>query len=363
MNYIQISGNHYQVGYRLGKWWGEYFLANRQTPAMKRLLKKYDYFDYLQNSWSISKNGHAPLLEHTMQCFPEIIQEIAGIEKGVSDAFSDSSVKTIPSFLDIFCLCLGETDDPKYNCSSIVLKTKKGYFLGHNEEYTTRYPLLVAKVDLHTSTGKKRFVSISHPFQLFGSSAGMNRSLAFSGNSIGCKDQEHWLRDTWQDRLPKTVISRKLLELSTQEEAEQLFSRYHVTLPSHQYIISCDRARSFQIIPTRNTHQNPSKQLMVNEIAEPMHWHANHFTNFSEWQFSKEYQQNSIERHDYISKSIKPSEKNVQKLLVGMAQHSKFSHQTAASLFFTINNNGSCFHGYFYFADEFKIRLSMRKSD
>lgn len=27
MNYIQISGNHYQVGYRLGKWWGEYFLT------------------------------------------------------------------------------------------------------------------------------------------------------------------------------------------------------------------------------------------------------------------------------------------------------------------------------------------------
>jgi hypothetical protein len=372
MNYIELSGGNFEVGYGVGRWWAKYFLINRLKSAIKTLFKNDNYFNYLHKSWDINKNIYAPLLRNTMRYYPEVIEEISGIEKGVCDYFSKSQtdLKIRPTFLDIFCLCLGEDDVPGYNCSSAVVKMHQGYFLAHNDEFTRRYPLLVAKVQLKTLKRTKRFLSISYPFQLLGSSAGMNASLAFSGNSIGCKEQYNRLRKTMDGRIPKTVFSRNLLEVETIAGVETLFSKHHSTLPNHHYIISKNKAVSIEIRPRLNPSEAPRKQLLVNSIKEKLHFHTNHFLleeGFDmSWNYNRDGERDSRERYKHLSKFLSDTTlpiTSIKKFFrsMGQASDSSFRDQTSASLFFHLNENRSAFEGEFYFKKIFKKKCSILK--
>jgi hypothetical protein len=358
--------NNYEVGYGLGEWWAEYFLENENKPAMKRLLKKYPYFSYLCKSWDIDENTYAPLLRNAMRHFPDLVEEITGIEKGVCDVFSSHpriSGKIRPTFLDLFCLCLGETDDPDFNnCSTAVFKTDSGYLLAHNDEYETQYPLLVAKVDLETPSGEKRFLSVSHPFQLFGSAAGMNSHIAFSGNSIGCIDQEEDLKKTYSKRIPKTFFSRRLLEASSISQVKDTLSAHHSTLPNHHYVITKSDVYSFDIRPSLNINDDPSKQVKKRNITRFCpHYHTNHFLlgdSFDMgWNFGRQGEDDSKKRYEYLSKNIPKSgvsKEGIETVFITMAQDKRFRAQTAATLLFHMKEDRIDFSGHFYFHRGFK---------
>jgi hypothetical protein len=362
MNYIEISGSPYNLGYQTGRWWAEYFLRNRKVEAVKAFLRWCNYIDYFQHSWDSKNEIHAPLLRNTMQWYPEIIEEIAGIEKGVSDAFHDHKTKVNVSFLDMFCLMLGETDDGDYNCSSAVFRTPAGYLLAHNDEYLARYPVLVAKVAMKTTGSVRRFISVSYPFQLLGSSAGTNGFLAFSGNTIGCKAQVAALRATWACRVPLAIFPRKLLEATSIKEVKDLFSKHHITLPSHHYVIFRNQAYSLQIRPLLRPSSDPGNQIRVIKIGGDVHCHTNHFLTDKgydkKWAYYKPGERESLRRHQYLSDALKHQdvcdELHIKKVFLDMAQHSRYRQQTAASLFFKVAAKQSSLEGHFYFASGFR---------
>jgi hypothetical protein len=56
--------------------------------------------------------------------------------------------------------------------------------LAHNEEEEMHYPLCYPRVRLRHKSGNREFLTVSYPFQFFGSAVGANSTLAFTGNSI-----------------------------------------------------------------------------------------------------------------------------------------------------------------------------------
>lgn len=361
MNCIEISGDHFTVGYHTGRWWARYFILNRERPAIKELLNKYDYFAYLGDSWDIRRNEHAPLLANTMRLYPEVIEEIAGIEKGAVEAFAELGEWLCPSFLDVFCLCLGETDDPDYNCTSAILKTKDGWVIGHNDEYTRRFPLLVAKVKLETPMGIRKLVSVSYPFQLLGAAVGMNESLVYANNSIGCKDQEEALWDTWHGRVPKTVLARRLLEARTIDEVDAIFGAKHWTLPNHYYVAAKETAWSFEIRPRLDVGDFPRLQVAKREIIDGIDHHTNHFMRSGqidgEWLWEPRDLALSVARHEHLAEELangKATPAKVKAILTRMAtKHRRFAKRTAATILLSVNSSGTRLEGDFHFDEGF----------
>jgi hypothetical protein len=241
MECVNFEGNYAKIGEELGFWWGKYFkeIQNQKLYKKHPICKKY--VKWLQGG-DLWEDKFSPLLNNVIMLFPEVIEEINGITRGVRKAKWDKI-----SFLDIFAFCLAETGVRNYNCSSIILKDNGGLLIAHNDEEETIYPLLLSKVKLTNNLTYKTFISISYPFQLFGSAAGMNSNFAFQGNSIGCYNRK--LRYRWADSIPKTILSRKMLELETIDEIEELFRQHNSTLPNHHYIAFRDKAFSISMRP------------------------------------------------------------------------------------------------------------------
>ena len=88
MECIDLEGNYAEIGEKLGCWWGNFLLNQNQNTDFYD-----DYSYYLENSW---EDKFSPLLSNVIMFFPDFIEEIAGITRGVLK----TGLKT--SFLDIF---------------------------------------------------------------------------------------------------------------------------------------------------------------------------------------------------------------------------------------------------------------------
>ena len=173
LGWHDLNGDNYEVGYQLGHEWG------------RRLASNADYWRFWKRrigrelSWN-RRQMHL-LLANVVRAFPAIAEEIDGMARGGCDA----GLRT--SFLDVFACALGEMTAA--HCTSVVAATDGGILLGHNEEdgrHGWLCPLLFARVRLKIGNGAYvKFVSVSYPFQLLGSSAGTNGHIAFQGNSFG----------------------------------------------------------------------------------------------------------------------------------------------------------------------------------
>ncbi len=191
---LLLTGDHFEIGRNLGKYWGNYFAKMDKED-------KWDYQQWLTNDKIKERN--VGLLRNMGDHFPALFHELIGMNIGINE----SKVGFKTSLYGLFECWLAECDlsFTEYNrCSSVILPIKNGFFLAHSDENEKRYPLLVANVSLKTADSTIQFISISHPFQLLGSAAGMTRNFAFQGNSIGCRrDIFYKLFETWPKRIPK----------------------------------------------------------------------------------------------------------------------------------------------------------------
>lgn len=367
-NYLNIQGSNYEIGRKAGRFWGDYFQKYSKTLKEgnqgKNLVNRY-LNKWIKDDWS---HDFAPLLENTMKYFPDIMDEIAGMAKGVTD----SGLRT--SLTSVFALCLGETGDEGCHCSSIVARTDNGYVMGTNDEdYSDVDPLLFAKVSLRTGTSNKEFVSISYPFQLFGSAAGMNRYIAFQGNSIGFPDKVYQqIKDSWACRIPKTVLSRKMLEKNNMRAIQHLLESCHTTLPNHHYIMSHDKAFSVDVVPRLETICYDGNVVKIIEI-EDKHFHTNHFlkatgstrkTYLKDWKWAdKRDRADSEERYEKLKEELATKElldyESIKEILQSMAAEKKYKGHTSGSLFFKISKRAALCESFFYFGKNNHIEESL----
>ena len=344
---LKLKGDNFEIGRGLGKFWGDYFGSlDRRNGHNKELYNKYK--EWLQDD-EIDK-GRGRFLTNMAQHFPALFYELVGMNVGINE--SKIGFKT--SLFGLFTCWLGETDEDYFKCSgcsSVLQPIKNGFFLAHSDEGSEesdnelkQLPLVIAQVSLKAAVKSSHFISISHPFQLLGSAVGMNRNFAFQGNSIGYNEEiSGKLQKTWDKRIPKTVFTRMMLEMSSINEIEALYTNYGSTLPNHHYVVFSDKAYSIEVRPSAEEELGVFKV----ESVKPQ-IHSNHFLHGDShrWAYSGKYEKESIQRRDYLSKKmagVKSAEDIQAKFLEFLEEHplarsknNKLITSTSGAFFFTI---------------------------
>lgn len=270
---IRLEGDNRTIGMELGRYWGNYFSALSisrphrgvgMKPYHKRLSYKYE--KWLKED----RNDLAKIRAKVEKTFPDIWEEVIGYHEGLCASGFDCQT----TLGGLFSCIVAEADESA--CSTVVLSTDNGYTMVHSDEYDDTAPLVVADVVLHGMEGEKRFVSISHPFQLFGSAAGLNGFFAVQGNSIGCKSK---FRKLAQQNLPKTIFSRKLLEKTSPQEAAHLYEQHPCSLPNHHLFIANEAVYSLKVRLAQSAAGKCNKITLdvVDLEAGETFCHTNHF--------------------------------------------------------------------------------------
>jgi len=343
---VNFTGTHFDIGKELGKWWVEKINAIEDKKFLNKRNTRFKL--RLKDAW---KDQHFPLLHYAYKNFPEIMDEIAGMAEGINEKGWKTSVE------NVFMYATGEV----WGCSSVLVRTDGGFLLGHNEEDDMVYPLCFANVHLKGENYDQKFVSVSYPFQLFGSVVGMNSSMAFQGNSIGTAGKLRMLKSSWHKRAAKTFFTRKMLECHDIEEVEQLYHHHHAALPSHHFVAFKDEAYSLEIRPIE-IDQNPYGQMTSSLIKVDQIVHANHFIlnngkTYQDWKWKDEdhTDKNSNDRYSALKEIQWQESDNAESILKQLdtfRQTLKVSGVTSASLCFMITDEKISLHARAYFSEK-----------
>jgi len=329
-----FTGNHFEVGYQHAEWWLNY-LARPGCEDYDRYCRSS-----LRRSW---QPRFAPLLENTEAFAPEVASEI----HGMCDALVANGVKT--DYLNVFAVCLGETGYKGSQCTAFVTRAENSLILSHNEEEDGICPLCIASVNIHDAGKVKSFVAASYPFQLPGSAfGGVNRHLAFQGNSIGYSKYIKQIESSWGERIPKTVFSRKFLEASSLKEVLLMCSEFLFSLPSHSFFIDDSELYSLEIRPLARYKLYPLHQVSLNKISTS-HCHVNHFIKINSidlnwtWKNKRDIKE-GVERlfciQDKVNSIGQFTSKKCMSTMKKFAADERYSWKTSASFVVTSNVNG-----------------------
>lgn len=230
-SFIKVVGDNHTIGWELGRYWGNYFaslnIRRKKHSWGNEKLHKQLYCKY--RDWLTADRKELELVRNKIRLqFPDLWEEVVGQYEGLQN--SDLSFAKDITLNGLLSCVLAEADEAA--CSTTVLFSESGYTMVHSDEYDKTSPLVAADIVLSGIDGNKPFFSISHPFQLFGSAAGINATFAVQGNSIGCTAK---IRKMAQQNIPKTIISRKILEMDRPEEAANLYRTHPCSLPNHHF--------------------------------------------------------------------------------------------------------------------------------
>jgi hypothetical protein len=239
---------------------------------------------------SLSLEDQKDLESKFRHSFPGLTKELKGMIAGARK----NGVR-IASFSALFRVILGEVLDWPGGCSSIAAVGRHANFLAHNEEGTSILPLCFAKVSLRLARTSREFLSVSYPFQLFGSAVGANAKIAFTGNSITMNEL---IENSWSKRIPKAVLTRLMLECQSIDEIKDTLRSYHAVLPSHWYVASASKIISIQMRPRAGSSiKERNSQIRVSPVRKSS-CHTNHFQSGEKdgWCESEEYLEESVDR-------------------------------------------------------------------
>ncbi len=342
--WLTFEGTHFEIGYLLGKYWISRIQSLPDESGGTEFLEQYNYIKWLNDPWN---EEHEPLLGYFLEHFPDLIEELSGMVQGINDY--GGKIRT--TFPTLFGLLLGEVDEEVFGCSTIACRSGSETLLAHNEEDDKfRFPLCFAHVSLKSEQGSKKFLSVSHPFQLFGSSVGATPSFAFTGNSIKMdKQRKARIRESLRCRVPKTVLSRLMLEQEGIPAVKRLLSAHHSTLPNHWFVADTKNIWSVQLLPLAFGYLSPKSQMIWVSVKEAIAFHTNHFQgldrSYTTWSGNKAYQKESERRLKKLI-ALQASEKDcsaagLRKVLLSLRNSSKYlERNTAATILFKVQPKG-----------------------
>ena len=340
-HWLTFEGTHFEIGYQLGKYWISRIQSLSHEPHGKEFLEKYTYIKWLNDPWN---KEHEPLLGYFLEHFPDLVEELSGMVQGINDY--GGKIRT--TFPTLFGLLLGEVDEEVFGCSTIAYHSGNETLLVHNEEDEKfRFPLCFARVRIKSDQGNKEFLSVSHPFQLFGSSAGATPSFAFTGNSIKMdRQRKARICESLRCRVPKTVLSRLMLEQDGIPAVKRLLGAHHSALPNHWFVVDTKNIWSAQLLPLAYENPSPKSQMIWVRVKEAIAFHTNHFQgltkSYTTWSCNKAYQKESEKRLKKLI-SLQASEKDcsavgLRNVLLSLRNSSKpLERNTAATILFKVN--------------------------
>jgi hypothetical protein len=299
MKYLE-SSSHEEIGEFTGKYWGDYFYALRNSQHFSledrtfEIINDNYFYELRKYKYTIIRNDDfyrkIKYMERNLQKLgmDSVLNEMHGIVKGFNkSSYSLEHGKKI-DLLHVLEFCCGEMfDNEQYfrdeyfakkqsngNCTTVIAKDNNSLGIIHSEEdLNGRSPLLPLAVKFKDDI----LISVSYPFQLLGSSCGMNKNICFQGNSIKLTNKycKSGYNNDWQNRLPKTIFSRKLLDFNTMDDIKGFLTIAKQSLPSHNYIIANNVPYSCCITPG---FENIDEQYCIFEIdINKKQFHANAF--------------------------------------------------------------------------------------
>ena len=342
--WLSFEGTHFDIGYQLGKYWTSRIESLAEEPDGAAFLKEYNYIKWLNDPWN---KKHEPLLGYFLEHFPDLVEELSGMVQGINEC--GGKIRT--TFPTLFGLLLGEVDEEVFGCSTIAYRSEGKTLLAHNEEDDKfRFPLCFARVSLKSDQGSKEFLSVSHPFQFFGSSVGATPSFAFTGNSIKMdRQRKARIRGSLRCRVPKTVLSRLMLEQDGIPAVKRLLGAHHSALPNHWFVADTKNIWSAQLLPISFGYLSPKSQMAWVTVKEAIAFHTNHFQNPDQstktWTGTKAYQNESERRLKKLI-ALQASEQDfssagLRNVLLSLRNSSKYMEKaTAATILFRVHPKG-----------------------
>lgn len=224
--WMEFKGTRYEVARQLGYFWGTYF---RKRPWLRPRHLLSDKDEHSEERGLLADK--CPMLELELQAITDGVNE-AGFSANCAGVFGE---------------VLGEAGRA---CATLAIRSKRSVVLSHNEEWAPKIPLCFARVTVSGKRGTHRFLSVSYPFQFFGSSAGATRRFAFSGNSISLDKAVSKDVEAQRDRrVPKTFVTRLLLDQYSFKDAQRLLGNYHFLQANNLCFVNSRGPCRAQIVP------------------------------------------------------------------------------------------------------------------
>lgn len=236
--YFEAGGSNYDIGYTIGQKTRDLILKVL-NKGKKKLLKK------TKKSYAALVESGKKQLEFCRGDFAPYLQELQGIADGAKLPFADIIFLTFEEeFFESALFSKGEARNE--HCTSIAISEGNNFYLAHNEDYDREFynGLYIVKI---LADGEPQCLAVGYPGALAGSVCGINRyGIVFSGNSIHLGSEPG---------LPKTFISRRLLEAKNLREAIAIASSKPRSLAQNITIVS---AKEQKIISFEATHSQES---------------------------------------------------------------------------------------------------------
>jgi isopenicillin-N N-acyltransferase like protein len=200
---VVTGGRPLEIGYDVGRATADILreLAAANPSFYRRQTRRSFAF--------LKKFARRNFLPYCRRFFPEYLEEIAGMAEGAGLDFEDLFIFSAEEeLLDLW----GGWD----KCSSAAVRTRRGLYLLHNEDYIGRYHRRLVLIEAKPR-GRPAFLSLGYPGTLAGSACGFNDAgVAFGGNSLRFPPG--------RAGIPKNFVLRKMLAARSLRDVERIMA-------------------------------------------------------------------------------------------------------------------------------------------
>ncbi|MGB4289686.1 MAG: C45 family peptidase [Dethiobacteria bacterium] len=191
---IQASGNHYDIGYTVGR------------AARRQLHDAVNYYKSVlkEEGWTGPWTLPGDYLQAARDAFPHLVEEIEGLAAGAGLSFAEL----------FFLNSLEEALDPAAPpaCNGIAMAAQGSALLGHNEDWYYRD---CRSVIVYRARPKDKPSFITITAAPFLAAVGMNEAgIAQGVNSVSSTDNK--------PGIPRVLVSRAVLEAESIEQAVEM---------------------------------------------------------------------------------------------------------------------------------------------
>jgi len=196
--HVKTGGSHREMGVDFGRAVRE--VLRDFIVESTSFYKKNSYHDTAYARRHALRN----FLPQAVRRYPHYVEEVRGIAEGAGVPFEDVFLLTADDEIsDLWQKPLKE------KCSSVAVKTKKGSFIIHNEDYPLRYHgrLVICQAEPDDAPA---FLALTYPYMIAGPSCGMNSAgLGIACDSLNFKPRS---RGTLSNFVQRDIFASRGIE-------------------------------------------------------------------------------------------------------------------------------------------------------
>lgn len=269
--YLEVSGTYREVGIAIGTKFRE--TIQSRIKFRRQTVKEYETY--------LGQIG--PYLEESIKAFPNVIEEMKGIAEGANVPLEDYFLNNTYEIYDF-----DFEDFEKGHCTIGVSFNKDGAIIGHNEDWPPEAGMGDDLYILKATVNGTTFLGLNYAVEVPGTAAGINsHGLVQCINSLYLQSQIG---------VPKTIISRAILECKTLDEAESLILKTKRASGYNHVLVQDHIVKNVEIVGDLVDVQTKTDETFV---------HTNHVLSPELVHFEKFDSKSSVPRFDRATELIK----------------------------------------------------------